>query len=208
MGRATFSTRPDLFAEWTPEVRWLAGLLWADGFLFPGIGPNGDRITLNLADEEAIDQAAEIIGPGHKRGVQPARKATHRPLHRLVFWDTRSELWRLGFRLKPERAWPSELDSGEFLRGFFDGDGHVCQRPDVRKFCLRTTLCSPAPLLHGARDWLADQGIQPRDLEPHGRSWRLTWGHADSLRLAEIMYAAPGPRLTRKWAHFRRQGRL
>ena len=69
--------------------------------------------------------------------------------------------------------------------------------------CLRSVLDGPAAVLEGAGGWLADQGISPKRLNRHGASWRIAWHHADSLRLAGIMYADPGPCVARKKALFR-----
>ncbi len=194
---------PDLFTAWTPAERWLAGLLWADGHVSPHIVPGKDKIILSQCDPGVVADAIAIVGPDHRFRTQAPRKPTHRPCHYVEFTDRADVLWRLGLEGKPERRWPAEIASAAFLRGLFDGDGYVCQRPDVRKRSLRTVLCSPAAVLEGARDWLAGQGIEPKDLRPHGNSWALTWGHRDSLRLGAIMYAEPGPCMSRKQAFFR-----
>lgn len=196
-----------LFTAWTPAERWLAGLLWADGHILPDRS-RGHRIILNLVDGDVIGLAAEVIGPAHRRyPPQPPRKPAWRPLHRLEFTDTLGALAGLGFRPKPDRRWPAELASAELLRGLFDGDGSVCWHDGGRgeKPRLRAVLDSPAAVLEGANQWLADQGIRPRNLNRHGPvGWRLRWAHRDSMRLAAIMYAEPGPCMARKQAVFRR----
>jgi hypothetical protein len=191
-----------LFSAWTPAERWLAGLLWADGHLVPGSG----RVQLNLTDEDAIE-AAQALTDGRRYASQPPAKPTHRALHRLGFTDEAGVLARLGFGPKPERVWPDEIGSAAFLRGLFDGDGSVGWYGDGHGQSLyrRAMICGPLAVVTGAGSWLAEQGVRPRDPRPHGSVWQLTWRHRDSLRLAEIMYAEPGPCIARKRDCFRRQ---
>ena len=198
----------DLFTVWTPAERWLAGLLWADGYLRPSPEPGNDRITLAQADPDVIATVAAIVGPDHRIRVQEPRKATHRTCYYLDFTDTSEELFRLGMEMKANRRWPAELASAEFFRGLFDGDGSVFWRQGhtSAKLYLSTVLCGPAAILEGARDWLAGQGVTRKKICKHGNSWAITWHHADSLRLSGIMYAEPGPRMARKWARFRSPG--
>lgn len=211
----------DLFAAWTPAERWLAGLLWADGHIVPrrrrapgvyrGPRPGPRTIVLNLTDRPVLDEAAAVIGAGHRfHKAQPPRLPTHQQLHRLVFNDTLGELTRLGFGPKPDRSWPAEIGSASFLRGLFDGDGSVFWHDGhgtARRY-LQAAQCGPAAVLEGARDWLADQGVPRKNINRHGSSWIMTWQHADSLRLAEVIYGESGPCMLRKRECFRRQGSL
>jgi LAGLIDADG-like domain len=199
---------PELFSAWTPAERWLAGLLWADGHITPSIGVAG-HIVLNLTDRDVLDQAARVIGEGHRfHKSQPPQKPTHQVLHRLAFTDEAGALARLGFGPKPERVWPDEIGSAAFLRGLFDGDGSVGWYGDGhgQSQYRRAMICGPLAVVTGAGSWLAEQGVRPRDPRPHGSIWQLTWRHRDSLRLAEIMYSEPGPCMTRKRERFRSVG--
>lgn len=201
-------TTPGLFARWTPEERWLAGLLWADGHLRPNVVPGNDKIILSQTDSGVLAAAIALVGPEHQVRIQEPRKPTHQRCYYLDFIDKSDELFRLGMELKTDRRWPAEIVSASFVRGLFDGDGCVHWRPgkETARWYLRTVLCSPAAVLEGARDWLAGQGMSRANINKHGSSWAVTWHHADSLHLAEIMYSEPGPYMERKRARFRSQG--
>jgi hypothetical protein len=196
-----------LFECWTPAERWLAGLLWADGHLRPNVVPGNDKIILSQTDPGVVAAAIAIVGEDHQVRVQEPRKPTHRPCYYVDFTDRSDELFRLGMEMKVDRRWPGEIASASFVRGLFDGDGSVMWRQSNGSvnWCLRSVLDGPAAVLEGARGWLADQGVPPRNLNRHGNSWRIAWHHADSRRLAEIMYSEAGPCMTRKRDCFRRQ---
>jgi len=197
---------PGSCASWPPERRWLAGLLWADGHL-----AEDRRVHLNLVDEQTLAAAAALVGRSY--GTSPGKKrpggGRYSPLHRLTFTDDEfvSALVSLGFGPKPLRPWPSALTSGAFLRGMFDGDGSV-RWVLARNECtphLRTVLSCQVPVLEGCQGWLTGRGFRPGCIVPRPHSpgsGQLQWAHYDSLRLAKLMYAEPGPYMTRKRAAF------
>jgi hypothetical protein len=199
-----------LFAEWTPDERWLAGLLWADGHLL--VNDPYAYIQLNLVDEQALTAAAAVAGRGYSTGRAFPRKGggMYKPLHRMSITDADAcgRLAALGFGPKADRSWPGQLASGAFLRGLFDGDGSACFRTDNGRRYLQTKLCGSYAVLAGAMEWLAGQGIQPHKLGQKGGYCRVVeWHKRDSLRLAEIMYGEPGPFMVRKREVFRKGGR-
>lgn len=194
----------DLFGRWTPGERWLAGLLWADGYIEPG----KHRIQLNLVDEDVIKAAAAVVecgGFGCNIYRSPAR-GMHRTLHRLVFTDVLGEMTRLGFGRGPDRTWPAELASGAFLRGLFDGDGTVFWREVSGYKYLCTSLCGTRAVLDGAQNWLAGQGIPPKSVLKQPGLWKIRWHHHDSMRLAGVIYADAGPCMERKRLRFLNSG--
>lgn len=197
------ASRADLFEHWTPEECWLAGLLWADGHL-----DAEQRVQLNLTDEEAIRHAAEIAGCSYRTYAAQARDDgwVRKPLHRLSFSNRVSvpRLTAIGFGQKP-LEWPEIPHPASFLRGAFDGDGSVLlhQQGGRRKtpnspLRLHSTLCGTLPFLEGTQDFLAAYGISLKKIGRNGTIWQVQWNHADSIRLAGVIYSEPGPYLSRK----------
>lgn len=204
-GGSNRATRLDLFEQWTPEECWLAGLLWADGHY--GSDRGTPRVQINLTDEDAVAAVALITGAAYHTHQQGPRDGyARKPIHRLSFGERGAvkRLFDVGFGEWP-LGWPTLPHPTSFLRGAFDGDGSVvwCQQGGRRKTAtaplrLHTSLCGTVPFLEGAQRLLAEHGVAPKTISRHAGIWRVQWNHADSLRLAAVMYSEPGPCMARK----------
>jgi hypothetical protein len=205
--------RPDLFERWTPEECWLAGLLWADGHY--AVRGKYRAVMLNLTDEEIIAAAANVIGCPYRTYDQHPTAGGRKPLHRLSFGHPVpvGRLAAVGFS-EPKlttRPWPELPHPASFLRGLFDGDGcvtwhqqggrHKTPRTPWRLFCH---LCGSLPCIEGFQQFLHGYGISPKKPIRNGSIHRVNWNHADSLRLAAVMYSEAGPCLQRKRETFKR----
>jgi hypothetical protein len=204
-------TRPDLFKHWTLEECWLAGLLWADGCLHD----RGTKktVVLGLVDEDAIMQAALVTGCHPRSSPQaPPRKT----MHSISFGErtaiARLEAVGMGEPKLTTRPWPDLPHPGAFLRGVFDGDGSVMwhQQGGRRKTArsplrLYSHISGSALLLGGVQSFLQGYGVAPKKIFLNGRAnpiHRIGWNHADSMRVADAMYADAGPYMERKRATF------
>jgi hypothetical protein len=212
IGGSNRATRPDLFTSWTPEECWLAGLLWADGH-YNESRPGKPRIMLNLTDEDAMKHAVAITGGRYGTHSQPTFDGYNRkPVHRMSFGERHAvrRLVAIGF-MEPKlttRSWPDLPHLASFLRGAFDGDGSVLlhQQGGRKKTAgsplrLHSALCGSVPFLEGVQAFLVPYGIAPKKIlggNAMKSVWKVQWNHRDSLRLAAMMYAEPGPFIARK----------
>lgn len=215
VGGTNRTTRADLFASWTPEECWLAGLLWADGH-YNESRPGKARIMLNLTDEDAMKHAVAITGGRYGTHSQPIFDGYNRkPLHRMSFGERHAvrRLVAIGF-MEPKlttRSWPDVPHPASFLRGAFDGDGGVLlhqqggrKKTAATPMRLFSSLCGSMLFLEGVQAFLAPSGITPKKIIDTGSVSKVQWNHRDSLRLAAVMYAEPGPCIARKRETFNR----
>lgn len=196
--------RPDLFAGWTPEESWLAGLIWADGCL-----SEDGRVMLRTVDVELIRHAERISGAVAHQQIDS------RPGRRPV-WSVRfgaaAVVERLRERgLTPRKSltapFPMVPHRWDFVRGYFDGDGTVGlyrnpTAPNLRR--LRSGFVGSGEFLDGLLGELRSVGIGDRvRVGRHSSIHRVQFNHADSLELERVMYENDdAPRLSRKRAIF------
>lgn len=217
------SGNPDLFAAWTPEEAWLAGLIWSDGCLNePGRSTRrtwGWRLTLGVTDKELIDHAATLMqvailtsSPKDRKSRYDLKLNRAEPIARLraIGLEPRKSL-TARFPDLPDRV------LRHFIRGCFDGDGSVGIHPRNTRYNaargwppdphLNACLCGARPFLEGLQEVLHRQaGIAPKKvyLQRGTTIPMVRWQRADSLRLYEYMYGEGGPCLTRKRRVFER----
>ncbi len=197
---------PDLFSAWTPEEAWLAGLIWSDGCLcIENRERGGKHIIIISTDEEIASQAAGIAGVSPV--VKP--KAPPRKLVYSVRIGQPAAVARLiDIGLGPRKSlvapWPAiTAHEASFLRGYFDGDGHVSiiQSAAIRHPSLVSSFVGSWPFLSVMQQILLDRaGINPKKIGRAGHSpaFQIQYHHQDSMALADFIYSEPGPCLSRK----------
>lgn len=199
-GNQTLFTRP------SGEESWLAGLIWADGSL------THRRVRLATSDREMAEHAARITGRSIGEYADPRGYKTMydvaiagAPVARLAALGLSSGKTAGGGLPKFDGV----LRAAEFVRGFFDGDGSVSLYQP--KGCRPGTLRLKANFVgteESLRDLMAilydEAEINPKALVRYKATYvrKVYLNHADSLRLADFMYALPGPCLSRKRAIF------
>lgn len=199
--------RPDLFATWSPDEAWLAGLLWSDGCLVGG--RTYERITLNVTDQEIAEVAGALAGrPVQMPKVTPPRK----PIYRVSIGhkDAVSRMKAIGLIERKSLVLPPPMGLPEavlpsFVRGFFDGNGFVAlsRNPNVKSLNAPPRLISSITTSASWLQWLQDLlyqevGIGYRKLVAKASIHAVQYNHGDSLKLASFMYGQVGPSLSRK----------
>lgn len=181
----------------TPDEAWLAGLIWADGSLSPvSSARHSWKITTTTTDEQMGREIARITAEPI-RTYQPRRanrRANHisylsgRPVRRLVDMGLTQD--------KTNECRMPNIDPDllpHFIRGFFDGDGTVTLGTNPKVGHGMPRLKSG---FVGTRDMMNDLlgELQAREIGlrvnvvRHAPIWAIHLNHADSLRLADLMY--------------------
>ena len=117
----------DFFKTWSSDMAWLLGYIYADGcILLPNKKWKGYSLSFGSIDKELIDVVVKLLG-------------AHQKVHL-----GKDNVWRLTvsckpmilglvflYHLKPRKTKslmfpqvPTEF-LGDFVRGYFDGDGYV-----------------------------------------------------------------------------------
>ena len=211
----------DFFKVWTPNMAYVLGFFAADGTMI--VNKRGAYfIEFNITDKKLLMHIRDIVGSDHKIAVRNRNR--------------KNSNWKIGYRLQiGSKQWFEDLTEfgftprkslvmkmpavpttlfGDFLRGYFDGDGNVHfkkywakDRQKMRwPFSTRFTSGSTAFLksLHAV---LHSQGLEGGFITAKNRGHELVFSHRDSVALFHLMYdtvSHNGLYLARKYKPFRK----
>jgi intein-encoded DNA endonuclease-like protein len=191
----------EFFKSWSHDMAYILGFLFADGNIV--VTKRGTHfVSLYSADKEIVQAIQKCFKSDH---VISARTSQTGVVYRIQIGSKEwfSDLCALG--LFPNKTKRMELPTipddffGDFVRGYFDGDGNVWsgyihkKRP-ISLLTLRTSFTS------GSHNYLVSL---KNELRRHGVSGgsifvsktkhfsRLTFSLGDTLKLYKIMYNAP-----------------
>lgn len=206
----------DFFKTWTPTMAYVLGYIAADGAIT--IGKRGNcYLDVCSIDAELIDIVKKALGSNHTIFVSTPRKKEWSIFYRLQVGSKRivHDLGELG--MTPRKAdrmpFPNVPDNflGDFLRGYFDGDGSVRfsiyrrQNRPSRTKTLRTVFTSCSERFLAALHFRLNDSfsIAGGSLCYYGNAYRLVYAGHDSIKLYKLMF----PRKTvmclqRKYKYF------
>jgi hypothetical protein len=182
-------------------MAYVLGFLYADGTITRN-SRGGEYIVLQIKDKELLDTIRRTLESDHKVSQRIHRK-DHSVFYRLQIGSKEmcSDLSRLGVverkthRLKMPRI--SSQYIGSFIRGYFDGDGHVWtgaihkeRKTTMRSIQTTFTSCS-LEFLESLQTRLASRGIIGR-VTCRNTFYRLSYSILSSLKLYELMYTNLG----------------
>lgn len=190
------------FDEWSPEMAWVLGLIFADG----NIGQhskNGFHCSVCSIDVDMLEQVRELMC-SNARINNHGGKNTKTLL--VCSTDTTKVLMdKYGLHPNKSRTiqWPGVPDSclSHFVRGLWDGDGCVFVRNRKRKknkgkaYTEITTqyVSGSKQFVYDMRDAIEQKAaIQANIKERHPKKYKPYWAfayyHRNSLKLLEWMY--------------------
>lgn len=208
----------DFFKTWTADMAYVLGFFAADGNMIRN-KRGACFISFHITDKIILGQIRRVLGSNHKIAVRD-RGARYKLGYRLQIGSKEyfEDLSSFGFT--PNKSMKMTLPDvpaacfGDFVRGYFDGDGcvylkklKVADRKNEKWiFSSRFTAGSRTfldPLLAALRA----RGVKGGFVVAKKSGFELVLSHRDSLALYRLMYdtmAATDIYLPRKYRIFRK----
>lgn len=188
----------EFFKEWSGDMAYILGFLFADGNIIK-TKRNTHFVGWYSADFELLNLMAKIMESTHKISERKSEKGKYYVLQ-IGSKDLFVDLVKLG--LTPSKAKRMKLPIipeefiGNFIRGYFDGDGNVWSGKIHRQrikdsFALQVCFTSASfDFLSGLLLILKKLGVSGGSLfkSKNKRYGRLSFSTLDSLKIYEIMY--------------------
>lgn len=185
---------------WTtpsPELAYVYGFAFADGLVRTSRSNNTRNELIIVQKDRAILDAIRRIAPG---GRLVAVRQGRYSLWKLTFGaatGVRANYlaeWGLVPNKTVHGYWPTALPrrlTRHYIRGFFDGDGHVSlrRRKDGSAAPVVSFVCHNSEYLHRLVDALFFLGVQRHSVLQDGRNYRLRYNrHVDLHLLYRLFY--------------------
>jgi len=200
----------DFFKTWTPDMAYILGYLAADGTLSTSTG-GAKYISLEIVDRDILVAYRRALRSNHKIAriknygsaqdtfrVQIGSKVMYNDLQKLGFTEKKTH--RLTMPNVPDDVF------GDFVRGYFDGDGHVWVGK-IHKKRKTQSIAIESVFTSGTKAFLVCLGKRLSERGIHGAIhcqngyYRLSFSIISSIKLYELMYgemASPSIYLRRK----------
>lgn len=189
------------FQSWSPEMAYVLGFFAADGSMI--INQRGAHyLDFHITDKDLLFKIRKAFGSDHKIKKRKQNKKWHASYHlqigsKQMFHD----LKKLG--LTPRKSKTLQLPKiprkyfADFVRGYFDGDGHVTVCTYIRKnrnnkkyTVLHSGFTSGSKLflkqLQKNLNIFAE--LKGGSLTFLGKAYRLRYSIKNSLKLYNFMY--------------------
>lgn len=201
MPRMKYPVREDFFDEWSPEMAYVLGFITADGNI--RTKRRVLEITLKDTDVEILEYIRNLLSPTRpitRHATFDKRRNKHYHKVRLSFYSGKivRSLLKLGLcdNKTGKEIVPSNLPkqfASCYIRGVFDGDGHVMKRVDCP---LDSGITS------ASKDYLFElcelAGGFGRIGKGSNGVWVWRMSTTDSLTFRDFMYSDEGFALERK----------
>lgn len=191
----------DFFKTWTPEMAYVLGFFAADGTLTTSIR-GAKYFDIQVCDKDLVYKIRSVMKSNHKVLYKKGR-GNHKDLFRLQIGSKEiyKDLTKIGFveRKTMRLVLPSMPDSvfGDFVRGYFDGDGNVWVGLMHKERVTQTHVITSA-FTSGTKAFLLDLQKQLANRGMRGNMYcqetfyRLSLSIISSLKLYELMYGNMG----------------
>ncbi len=187
------------FGTWTHDMAYVLGFFAADGTMVRN-NRGAHFIEFHITDHELLLKIQRALGSNHK--VSPRiRDAKWKMGYRLQIGSKQmfADLERLGFTQNKSNSLKYPVIPkkyfGDFVRGYFDGDGCVYFRQHIVKDRKNPKWVFSSRFTSGTRSFLQTLLNQLRLRGIHGgfivnkvRGFELVLSHHDSVALYGIMY--------------------
>ncbi len=209
-----YAVNENFFKSWTPNMAYILGYLYADGSLENADYLRGRYLRLTSIDKELIDSTKRVLQSGHKIVVvSPGSTARQvRYFLRIGNHVLYNDLIKLG--LFPNKSLTMKFPEIDpeflpyFIRGYFDGDGHVSVVKEQKVFKKVTTVFVSGSLnflVSLANEMAAKLALKINKVYKGSRAYRLAYSTSDSVKIFKFLYKdANGLFLNRKFGVFKK----
>lgn len=187
------------FENWTREMAYVLGFFIADGSIT--VNPRGSEyFSIQITDKKLLEKIRRAMNSDHKITKKKV-KINEGPLYRLQIGSKKmcNDLRNLGLiERKARRIQLPDIPKnrfGDFLRGYFDGDGSVWinymnRRRKTPTFVIQTTFTSCSNnFLKALQEKLKKFNLRGGALfTTQENTFRLQYSVKDSLLLYQLMY--------------------
>lgn len=192
----------NFFRKWTSEMAYVLGFFVADGYMIKN-KRGACFVDFTSTDRIILEKIRKVLGSNLKISVRK-RREDWKPIYRIQIGSKKihSDLSDLGITQNKSKTVvmpkvPNNLFS-HFVRGYFDGDGHVyvgCYpRKDSKNRTQKTVIITGftsasrkfLEALH--QKLLTHKHVVGGTLYSSSRSFRLCFSAKDSKRLYNLMY--------------------
>jgi hypothetical protein len=210
----------DFFKKWTPQMAYVLGFFAADGTMIRN-NRGAHFIEFNITDKETLLKIRKTMGSNHKISVRNRRNAINMRLklgYRLQIGSKEifNNLSYLGFT--PNKSKNLKLPKipekfiGDFVRGYFDGDGcvyfkkHKFKDRKKEKWVFATSFTCGSVIFLRSLHKLLSSYLSGGFITAKKGGWGLVFSHRDSLALFKLMYNTNyrSLYLTRKYKLFKK----
>lgn len=186
------------FKKWSPAMAYVLGFFTADGSLTIN-GRGHYYIEFYSCDKESIEKVKELLGSEHKIS-KVVKGFDWKPAYRIQIGskDMCNDLLRLG--MIPAKSNVINFPEvplnhfSHFVRGYFDGDGHVHLGQYWRRDRNKWHWVFSSGFTSGSKSFLVGlweslkKYVSGGCLYKKNRGYGLTFSRHDSLALFKLMY--------------------
>jgi len=190
----------DFFKEWSSDMAYVLGYFAADGSML--VNRRGSCfIEFTSTDRILLEYVRTVSGSDHLITERPKRSEHWKKQYRLQIGSKEwfGDLTALCFIQGKSKTlrFPDVPDAflGDFVRGYFDGDGCVYighlkfSDRTQKRWILQTLFTSGSrPFLEDLHDRLKEKGVKGGSIRTKVRGFELLLSHRDSLALYRLLY--------------------
>ena len=200
----------DFFKKWTPEMAYVLGYFAADGSMIRN-NRGAHFIEFTSIDKSLVLLVRRALSSSHTISVRLARLSTHKISYRIQIGSKEmfTDLKNFGFmQNKSNTIRLPKIPQGyfgDFVRGYFDGDGSVFI-DDKKKRLLVVFCCGSYGYLENLSESLAKLAqVKKQRVIKGNRSFQIKYSTLEAIKLYKFMYNTEAALfLERKYQVFQR----
>lgn len=197
------------FRQWTDEMAYILGFLYADGCVINAVSSRTQYIQFNSVDKEILEKIRVVMRSEHRLSIRPSRIVAHRNgfyrsrdsfILRIGSRKMFKDLLRLG--VTPNKSKIVTLPNiplryiSHFVRGYFDGDG--CVRLERARGITKSVIVKKLSVIFtsGSLIFLKELGVVLKNqIDVHYKkiynsnyAFQLRYNTGDVIKIFKFLY--------------------